>query len=1214
MDIREQLKQIFTNNYCGYATFCEQVLKPTFGAENYIERKDSNPNWLNQSDIKIFQSITFLGEFELTEGDRLLCFDVTLQPTVKLSANRVTIQKVVRKLLATYSNAFIIFHYPNNEGEWRVSYVSKGKDVSDTTSAKRYTYLFGEGSNTRTAVERFTQLANNNRKLSTNDILAAFSVESLTKQFYKELFDWYQWAQTDDNGFRVTYPNDTSTEEDDRQIAEHLIRLITRLMFVWFIKQKELVPKEIFIVKELRNILVDFDEKSTQNGNYYNAILQNLFFATLNKEINERAFAHDGSAEERKEHYGVKTLFRNPKESKWFKIENKEVLDLFKIVPFLNGGLFECLDKENDKGKVLYYDGFSREAGAQQRAKLPNCLFFDETYGIIPLLERYNFTIEENSPSDIEVALDPELLGKVFENLLGAYNPETKETARKQSGSFYTPREIVNYMVDESLIAYLKNVCPEIDEFEIRNLFSEDDELAQKLTSNKKHCMLLAKALKTAKILDPACGSGAFPMGILNRMVEILKRLHEEGTVSNYNLKLELIENCIYGIDIQTIAVQISKLRFFISLICEQTPSKDVSNNYGIIPLPNLETKFVAANSLIGIKKRDALGMLFTDTSIDKTNNDLRAVRHNHFSAKNADDKSKYRKEDKDLRDRLSELLFKNHMFAPDDAKQLAEWNPYDQNTTSSFFDAEWMFGLDKNVEINAGCFDIVIGNPPYIKESTNKNAFDGFKKSKYYQGKMDLWYGFACIMLDNLKKESGILTFIATNNWVTNAGGSKLRAKIASEAKIKTIIDFTNYKIFESADIQTMIMIFQNIKENAEYIFDYRKITDTQVTIKDVIEILKKEESQKFQFIEPIFKREYFKDKTFVFSNDNDSNILNTIREQGTFFIDGNKELMSGIDVLQDAVNKKSQIILGDSFNVKEGIFVLSSKEIRKMNLSEKEMELIKPYYTTKELTKYYGDKDNSSWIIYTNSSFKDSTKILPYIKIKEHLDKFKPIITSENGTYGLNRPRDEKFFQGEKIMSVRKCAIPSFTYTDYDCYVSRAFFSIKSNRINLKYLTAILNSKLVAFWLKHKGKMQGFQYQVDKDPIINIPIALSQNTSIFESLVEYIIFLKSNLDQRINEYVSNEHIIESFEDVINACVYELYFAEHMREKEIDILKYTNDIFKPIGYTKQLNEKALIINSAYTKLKEPSNEIRNRMMLFATRSENILLPIQKIY
>ena len=230
-----------------------------------------------------------------------------------------------------------------------------------------------------------------------------------------------------------------------------------------------------------------------------------------------------------------------------------KILSLFEFIPFINGGLFECLDKNKTSDGVehaFFHDGFSRNdtivAGHfTKRAFVPNKLFFDPEDGIISIFRRYNFTVEENSPSEQLVALDPELLGKVFENLLGVYNPETQETARNQSGSFYTPREIVNYMVDISLQAYLGNTD------EIKALFAEDFEYDE---TKKSFYEEIIKKLKTIKVLDPACGSGAFPMGMLNRIVEIMQNLHAEG--SNYDLKLAIMENCIFGGDIQAIAAQ----------------------------------------------------------------------------------------------------------------------------------------------------------------------------------------------------------------------------------------------------------------------------------------------------------------------------------------------------------------------------------------------------------------------------------------------------------------------------------------------------------------------------------------------------------------------------------------------------------------------------------------------------------------------------------
>lgn len=253
----------------------------------------------------------------------------------------------------------------------------------------------------------------------------------------------------------------------------------------------------------------------------------------------------------------------------------------------------------------------------------------------------------------------------------------------------------------------------------------------------------------------------------------------------------------------------------------------------------------------------------------------------------------------------LSLELERNKYSINQFADKIITWNPFDDSKTAPFFSKSWMFGIEDG-------FDVVIGNPPYIKEPTNRNAFDGLRDSPYYQGKMDLWYFFfACRFLDNLKPNTGILTFIATNNWVTNAGASRFRNKLASEAQILQMVDFTNYKIFESAAIQTMIMVFKQSPQLSEYTFDYRKIMDTEITIDDVIEILNRVESKKFQYLNPDFNRSYFEDKTFVFSNDNDSQILKSILENGKFFIDGEKELMSGIDVLQDAVNKQSQKVI---------------------------------------------------------------------------------------------------------------------------------------------------------------------------------------------------------------------------------------------------------------------------------------------------------------
>ena len=303
-------------------------------------------------------------------------------------------------------------------------------------------------------------------------------------------------------------------------------------------------------------------------------------------------------------------------------------------------------------------------------------------------MDRYNFTVEENSVNDAEVSLDPELLGRVFENLLASYNPETQVTARNATGSFYTPREIVDYMVKESLDAYMKPVADKPPEEQLKHLLE-------------------------IKVLDPACGSGAFPMGMLHAIGERAAALggsSSSATTSDlYAIKLRVIENCIFGVDIQPIAMMITKLRFFISLICEQgEPTSDKRCNYGVNTLPNLETKFVAANSLVAMKKPPQQMNLFDAVLIDDLKKQLHDVRHRYFGAKTRSEKRRLRQEDKKLRDELVSRFSSGNLFDAHDAEQIAVWNPYDQVAVSPFFDPEWMFDIKRG-------FDVVIGNPPYI-------------------------------------------------------------------------------------------------------------------------------------------------------------------------------------------------------------------------------------------------------------------------------------------------------------------------------------------------------------------------------------------------------------------------------------------------------------------------------------------------------------------
>ena len=571
----------------------------------------------------------------------------------------------------------------------------------------------------------------------------------LNKRFYKEIANWYFWAV--DN---VTFPDGAEKKKEVRN-ATSTIRLITRLIFVWFIKEKGLVPNDLFNHEKIKEILrCTDDEEST----YYKAILQNLFFATLNQEMNtpdmprNRKFRGEG-----RQHYNITSLYRY----KRYFAQPDEALGLFESIPFLNGGLFECLDKpdKDDPQKILRVDGFSDRDDVSLH--VPNLLFFSDertvdlnaaygtrgkqykVHGLVKILDRYKFTVTENTPIEEEIALDPELLGKVFENLLAAYNPETGATARKQTGSFYTPREIVDYMTDESLVAYLKSrfityqesqdsvstiipsaqldlsgqvesVQTQMNTQEMTVSGEQKDVLEQKLGdliayNSKPHefdedeADILISTIDSIKILDPACGSGAFPMGVLHKLVLVLGKLDprnqkwkqrqidkvkrtiqtaeniEDSTVRDntihdlereienindaferneldYGRKLYLIENCIYGVDIQPIAVQIAKLRFFISLVVDQQID-DTRENRGVRALPNLETRFVAANALIGLDK--PAQMPIRNPKIDQQEIELADVRRKHFTARTPKTKDKYRKLDAQLRVELGGLQTK---------------------------------------------------------------------------------------------------------------------------------------------------------------------------------------------------------------------------------------------------------------------------------------------------------------------------------------------------------------------------------------------------------------------------------------------------------------------------------------------------------------------------------------------------------------------------
>ncbi len=387
--------------------------------------------------------------------------------------------------------------------------------------------------------------------------------------------------------------------------------------------------------------------------------------------------------------------------------------------------------------------------------------------------------------------------------------------------------------------------------------------------------------------------------------------------------------------------------------------------------------------------------------------------------------------------------------------------------------------------------FDIIVGNPPYIKENVNKNAFDGLRDSPYYQGKMDIWTFFGCISLDLLKKD-GLVSFIAPNNWITNAGASKFRNKVNEDAEILQFRNFGNYKVFDAAGIQTMIYIMKKNNERSEYFIDYSLFKQDKVEgNEDVINFLYSDEnSEDMIHFQSYYNRKENKNSYLHFVDGNEINVLNKINSGNAQYLEED-EISQGIVCPQDFLNKKGAETLNLPINT--GVFVLSDEEKNDLDLDSNELELIKPYFTSNEIKGYVIRPENDYWVIYTKSDINDKIENFPHIK--KHLDRFSEVITSSYRPYGLHRARNEDIFKDEKIIVTRKCLTPTFSYADFDTYVSQTFNVIKSERFDLKVLLGILNSDLIKFWLKKKGKMQGNNYQLDKAPLMKIPIKYQEN-----------------------------------------------------------------------------------------------------------------------
>ena len=1148
--------------------------------------------------------------------------------------------------------------------------------------------------------------------------LKVLDVKELNNRFYDELARWYYWAIAKETG--VVFPQGQPLESSDDPFTKNrptvaMIRLLTRLIFVWFLKEKRLVPAQLFDEKALSNLLSDAPHVHARQGNYYRAILQNLFFATLNTEMtdededgNKQRVWREAAGPKRMDKYLIHTVYRYKSAFK----DADAALALFRQVPFLNGGLFECLDKlitpediQRDpslKDRVVT-EGKQTVLRAENPMHIPNELFFGEgtaevdlndvfgtknkkykPKGLLKIFDSYKFTIEENTPVEEEVALDPELLGKVCENLLASYNPDTKTTARKKSGSFYTPREVVDYMVDEALVSYLNrplaqpNSAQAATKYAANGLLdlgagpgdlafiqpteSQEDArpeptdvaptnpLANRLrrllsyrhtshdfSSAEAHTLIAA--IEQLRVLDPACGSGAFPMGMLQKLVAVLRKLDPDNTLwkaqnraplieqlasakklrdptlrdeqittaqaaldkfdadfadpayADYARKLYLIEKCLYGVDIQPIAVQIAKLRFFISLVVEQKLGTAQQRAKGqITPLPNLETKIVAANTLLPIPRDEnktnyQFDMVSNLSEVKNKEADLREANASHFAAKRFRDKRKRKERILKLRDELVTLLKAELMLKPELANRIAAWDPFDQNQYAQFFDPELMFGFDRG-------FDIVIGNPPYVRQEAIKEFKPEFKEAKYatYNGTADL-YVYFYERAFQLLQPGGVLSFITSNKWFRAKYGADLRQYMATHTQLEQITDFGDEAVFDALAYPTIVIATKRSQPIA---------ADTAANAVWALNWDSKNEAHQVNDFPDVFATERFavpqnelKPGGWQLEPSTKRRLLERLRKIGT--------------VLKQYSSARVYRGVTTGFN---DAFVLNADEKSELIRQDPQsIDLIKPYLRGKDIERWRVGT-SEMWLIFTRRG----VDINVYPAIKAHLQKFRDSLEPKpdywddksqgawlgrkSGSYEWYEIQDNiaywEDFAQPKIISTKVSAAPTFCLDETGSFLGNTSYFFNTSK-NPLYLLGLLNSSVAAFLSKSVfvGKQGGF-YEVQPEALESLPVP---DTSVGQLLI-----LESIVNAILNSFKRPE-----YERLLNGLIYELFFPEDLHAKHIRLF----DACTAAGIGQWPQTAALIADVPQRKKDAPKAAF---VMAANSNAEQIFHPSHAIY
>ena len=1074
MDIKKFLESEYS-----YENFKKFIFDKFYGfEENNIDYEEPDTN-IEQKHILKYK---FMGSCQLDDKKEIGFFEVITTEKTDIENNRVSLGNILKNKASNelLDSAIAVFYNPNNPSVWRLSFIKFSYDENDkqqVSNLKRFTYVLGKNIPIKTAYNQLKNL----KYPSLIELEEAFSVDKVTKEFfinYKDLYFKLVKDLTVVNQKNITQQEEKILE-DNKQVSFYIKKLLGRIVFLYFVQKKGWLNSDR---KFLSNLFYNFT-KENPNINFYDEILEDLFFNALNTKRNNDKINLGGNEYE---------------------------------IPYLNGGLFE--EDEYDKTDLTITNENLKQ--------------------VLELFDSYNFTVIEDTPHDSEIAIDPEMLGRVFEDLL---------EDRKEKGAFYTPREIVHYMCQQSIINYLLNFYGEDNLEDIKSLVIEDKTDTKFIRNNAKD---IKKYLEDIKVLDPAIGSGAFPMGMLHEIVAVLSNLDKTADIGQ--LKRKVIENSIYGVDIEHSAVEIAKLRFWLSIVVdEEKPT----------PLPNLSYKIMVGNSLIEtINGFDPLEISKNNKGNGERIKRMKDKFHSYFNSSSNEEKNIIKKDiEKDVDDifivalrnyqnKLEEIISKNDLLNTN-ASLRKKHNEQLQNISlikkiqkeyeeNRFTTELFLYKIYFAEVLENGGFDVVIGNPPYvrqekIKELKSKQEIQNFKS---YNGTADLYIYFFEKGF-KLLKEKGILSFITSNKYTRAKYGKEFREFVLENSKILEYIDFNGVKVFESATVDTSILNFQKIKSKNIY-FNY---CDIDITYKKGSSIDKFINKNGWKYNQSDLSID-----SFSFSNPKELRIKKQIERIGIPLKDWDIKIYRGI-------------LTG----LNEAFIIDTKTKNELIAKNAKSAEIIKPLLRGRDI-KRYRYAWAGLWLI--NSHNNPPIDMSNYPAIKEHLDQFYSQLEkrSDKGKtpYNLRNCAYLEEFEKEKIIQPQTVKEQSFCFDNKGIFgdVSMQFWISKNKTANIKFILAFANSKVFNFYMRKTAYSFGEtgtrwipQFLLE----VPIPKVSENRQKIFEILVDYILFTK---EQELNK----EALL--FEAIIDGMVYDSYFEEDMKKADCFITSRVEEIVKPFG------------------------------------------------